>query len=58
MTKERRTLRHALQKAVFANHFSRNFKAVATNRQMKVAARKIADHILAGKNPQIVHTLP
>jgi hypothetical protein len=54
--KERRVMRHKLQAAVKEKHFDTRFKAVATERQMKIAARKVADVLLSGKNPAIVHS--
>lgn len=48
--KERRKLRHKLQKAVIKEHYDKDFKSIATSNQMKQFAKKIADSILAGKN--------
>ena len=56
MTKERRKVNHALQ-AVVLHNLSRDFKAVTTTRQMKVASRHITNVILSGKDPRTVQGL-
>src|SRR5437899_6453033 len=55
--KERRLLKRALRAAVLKNHFSRDFKLCATNRQMIQAAKTIADQLLAGRNPNHIQVL-
>ena len=50
--KERRKLRHELQRRVKLNHFrGSEMKLGATAKQMNAAARKVTDQIFAGKNP-------
>ena len=50
MTKERRRNRHKLQRLVLLHHFH-DFKMVATPRQLKIAAKRVADMLWAGRNP-------
>lgn len=55
--KERRKLRHELQKVVAQNHFSKEVRLKITQGQYKSMSRIVADQILAGKNPREVVTL-
>lgn len=54
--RERRRLKHDLQRAALKHHF-RQFKLYATEKQLRAAARQVADQVLAGKNPAEVVTL-
>lgn len=49
--KERRDLKHDLQRLVMRNHFGREVKMTATTNQLKQHSRQVADRLLAGKNP-------
>ena len=57
MTKESRKLRHELHNAILKHGLSTRFKAIATNRQMRSTAKRIADVILSGKDPRFVYGL-
>lgn len=54
--RERRQLKHDLQRKVAENHF-RHWKLYATTGSLKAAAKTVADQILAGKNPAEVERL-
>lgn len=49
--KERRAIRHKPQEAVFQHHFSRMYKMTHTVAQQRADSRKVADQLIAGKNP-------
>lgn len=53
---ERRKVKHQLQKLA-TKHLSRNFRMLTTSKQQKIAGRKIADQLLAGRNPQFAVSL-
>ena len=48
--KERRKVKHELQKIVIQKHFHQH-KFGATNKQLQSSAKKVADQILSGKSP-------
>lgn len=57
MTKERRSVRHQLQRVIAKHGLSVRFRAVATTKQIRAAAKQICNVVLSGKDPRtVVHT--
>lgn len=52
--KEHRDLKHKLIEQVYHNHFSKQYLLSHTDRQRRADAKKIAEQLLAGRNPQVI----
>jgi hypothetical protein len=52
--KDRRKVRHTLQKTVAKKHFTSTTKLYLTNNQIAAYARKITDQLLSGRNPSLI----
>jgi len=55
--RERRDVKHKLLAAVFAHHFSRDYKLCHTVAQQRADSRIVADQLLAGRNPHTAELL-
>jgi len=49
--KEHRRLKQELIETVYKKHFSKDYLLTHTDRQRRTDAKKIAEQLLAGKNP-------
>ena len=55
--KERRRVKQALIEAVHKNHFSPAYKMSHTLAQQRADAKKVAEQMLAGKNPCFIEAI-
>lgn len=55
--RERRRVKQALIQAVSKNHFSAQYKLGHTPAQLRADSKKVAEQILAGRNPAFIEAI-